>query len=1720
MATENTERDKRSLNRARASALMSRETTVKQLSSLSILASKVESNPDLIPKFLISSENLDHVWESFVSYNRDVWDALFELDCLSEFSTDYEGEIRELYIVAKTVATQHRPTNVTVNNSDLIDVDYNGSRINNTVKHGSRLPEIPLPKFSGNLFDWPVFRDRFDALVGKRSDLTDIERFYYLIGCLKDEALHTISHIAVSEINYALAWSSLIERFNKPRQLATNIIEKLLSSPIYDRETVSELRNFLLLFADNVTMLKSLNIPNLSEFLLFSLASRCLPLTTRREFETDFLGHYPGVNDLVMFIKARVSTFEVADAAGHTHRPSNPGNNSKFIHEKSDRKTKSVLLSTSTGSSYSKCSFCHGAHVNEKCPKFIALSVEDRSRLARDKGACFRCLSPNHWANKCKLRKPCKHCDRRHHSLLHSSVTPPRSESSPPDNQPEHAALIGQSDQPMVLLGTALVHVRDSMGVMQSVRAIVDSASQISAMSSVCADRLGLRRNKWTIPLTGLAGVQVPNVEGIVDFCVSPRHAPDYSLQVQAWIFPRVTGTMPSQQLPAHFKTKFDHLALADPSFDRPAPVELLLGADIFSQTFDGKRVVVDDSFPAAFSSLFGWVIIGSVADSLNHDYTANLVSLTVSLESAVERFWQVEEPEAAPIAFTDDGKCEEIYMSERTRDASGRFAVPLPFRGPVAEECFPGSRLMALRRFENLERKLTLDPVLHTAYTKFMNEYIELGHMSPSSESGAYFLPHHAVFKASPASKIRVVFDASAKVTSGLSLNSQLLTGPKLQQDIVDVLLRFRVHEFVFTTDVCKMYRQIAVQPSYRKFQHILWRENPFHELKEFEMNTVTYGVNCAPYLALRVLNDIAESDCKNYPAVREVLRNQTYVDDACVGADTPDDALQLQDDLVHVLKGAGFELKKWTSNLESILLAVPPEDRALDPLQFDLQDTGLTKVLGIQWHAPSDVFCYNVQVPSPVLTKRGVLSVIARIFDPLGLLAPSIFHAKHIMQLIWRADIGWDCPLPADCAKLWNNFIDELPALSDIRIHRYFGTRSQASVILCGFCDASERGYAATVYIRFTNQNGSTVVSLVGTKTKMSPMKSATMPRLELCAAVLLAKWMSRVKNTLSSKLLIDKLYAWSDSQVVLSWLTSRHSSFKMFVSNRVYQVQQLLPDCSWNYVRSAQNPADCASRGVPPRELASFSLYWSGPGFLHESVQQWSLPWTIMSSDQLPEWRTVSLTTTVEPVEDEWFRRFSSYTNMIRVVARMRRFICRCRRQQVASHFLTTSELRDSLRVIVQSSQNWSFADLRVALSHGSLVNRTLAQLRPVFDESGIIRVGGRLQNSSLSDDQKHPILLSKSSHLSLLVARHWHAATCHAGPRLITSLIIRTFWIMSIRVVIRKVRSQCVVCVRIAAQTPEPLMANLPSTRVQSCRPFCRVGVDFAGPLTMRENKLRKARQYKVYICVFVCMSVKAVHLEVVTELSTAAFLAAFDRFVARRGLPQDIFSDCGTNFVGAAREIRLLLVDSKNQELVTAHSPCNWHFNPPGAPHFGGLWEAAVKSMKSSLVRVLGTHNPTYEELSTVLCRIEAVLNSRPMTPMTSSPLDLDYLTPGHFLIGQPLLAVPDRAVSEEQHVATRWKLLHQCHQAFWRRWSAEYLSSLQTRTKWCVDRPNIEVGNMVVVKDSQSPPLQWRIGRITKVIPGDDGVVRVAHVHTQSGDFSRPVVKLVLLPTT
>lgn len=1714
-----TTREIRTLTRAQ----LKRSQAISGIEAILAMSKSVSTNPLLVPKFLEMSLKTEMLWANFETENDAVLDALIELERSSEFPISLSSETREMCADIAAARMSLMPDAINdatpIRTSSIPNAQDQSTGVGMEYPRSSiRLPEIPLPRFSGELSSWPIFSDRFLSLIEERPHLSNVERYHYLCGALDGEAADVIKGFVMSSDNYPLAWAALVERYHKPRQLANILVERLLSTPVQTQESISGLREFIQVFDENVQLLHSLAIPDVGAFLLFFLAMRCLPLSIRKLFESSSTAEFPVVGNVITFIKERVRILENAGGSRVSDSRQRVTTPRSWVQGNTNVKRcpQRVLVATEPNqSSKLCCSICSGPHLSTSCARFAAMNSEKRRQLVLKKRLCFNCLSGKHWTAKCLSNSVCDQCFNKHHTLLHREAPP----ISQPETDPRPSTASLMSCQPIknVLLGTALIHVRDQWGHQQSLRAVIDSGSQANAITTSCIERLGLRVSKWTVPLTGLSGAAIPMVAGIVECHVTPRYDVESELEVKAWVLPTITADMPRCSLPPAVKLHFDHLALADPTFDQCGPVDVLLGADVFSVIMDGKRIVGKNGLPTAFGSIFGWVLIGAIAVEEVIPSSMLLTSVSPSLEQLLTKFWTVEEPEPCS-DDTLDARCAHLVAKDMRRELDGRYSVPLPFH--TSGVTMRDSRRMALKRFENLERRLNRDSALHTAYVDFMRQYEDLGHMCEATRPGTYFIPHHPVVKGVEGDmKVRVVFDASAKSGTSASLNECIYAGPKLQSDIVDVLILFRTHTFVFSTDICKMYRQIWIHPQHRVYQHILWRESSDTVIREYELNTVTYGVSCAPYLAIRVLHDLADN-ATAFPAVQQALRHHTYVDDICTGADSIECILQLQRELRHVLGEAGFILKKWASNVQQVIEQVPEEDRVMGAAEFVGENTDTLKLLGLVWSPTQDNFSFTNLVVDAATTKRGVLSSIARLYDPLGFLAPVIFEAKTIMQCIWQANCAWDDPLPVHIQSRWATWIADLPNLAGIKIPRCMQVQEGSIVQLVGFCDASKKGYAALAYLRVVSRSGSCSVFYVGGKTKLAPIKSDTIPRLELCAAVLLARWLARLKLILSSRFCVTDVFAWSDSSVVLSWLTTTQVSFKVFVTHRVGQIHSLLPGCVWRYVPSQLNPADCASRGLHPHQLIDQPLYWHGPSFLTTPLDEWSCVPPHSELSDLPE-ITPTRVMTVQ-IREEWFAvRSSSLTRVIRLVAWMRRFVnaCRGNRRQVC--ILTREETDEALICVIKSTQRFFFGTLYSELTQARSISvKHLLRLSPFLDDDGIIRVGGRLRYATIPSSQKFPILLSKCSHLSWMLCKYWHVISCHGGAKLITAMVTRQYWILSARVVARKVVTQCITCVKHAAVTPQPKMADLPECRVRESRPFSHVGIDYAGPFRIQENRLRKAREYKVYLSVFVCMSVKAVHFELVSDLTTDAFIAALDRFVSRRGCPDHLYSDCGTNFVGAANVLRQLVNDEANHEMLTRATSCVWHFNAPGAPHFGGIWEAAVKSTKRLLIRTVGPHILTWEELLTIVTRIEAVLNSRPLFPLSDDPSDLECLTPGHFLIGQPLLAPPERSTSEGvPDLRRRWTLLKQCHQSFWRQWSTEYLQTLQVRSKWGRNHVNIKVDDLVIIKDNPLPSLQWRLGRIVDVLPGPDGIVRVAKIRTQSGIIVRPVVKLVPLPS-
>ncbi|XP_041987938.1 uncharacterized protein LOC121739506 [Aricia agestis] len=358
--------------------------------------------------------------------------------------------------------------------------------------------------------------------------------------------------------------------------------------------------------------------------------------------------------------------------------------------------------------------------------------------------------------------------------------------------------------------------------------------------------------------------------------------------------------------------------------------------------------------------------------------------------------------------------------------------------------------------------------------------------------------------------------------------------------------------------------------------------------------------------------------------------------------------------------------------------------------------------------------------------------------------------------------------------------------------------------------------------------------------------------------------------------------------------------------------------------------------------------------------------------------------------------------------------------------------------------------------------------------------------------------------------------------HAGPQLLLAIVREFIWPVNGRHLARSTVNNCVICRRMRGKTIQPKMGNLPAQRVNPDFPFLSVGIDFGGPFFILNRKGRGSRLIKCYLCLFVCLRYKCIHLEAVSDMSKDAFIMTLRRFIARRGKPTEIFSDNGRNFVAAAKEIGQFL--KQNEEYLSqfaSHQGITFNFIPTYAPHFGGIWEAGIKSAKFHIKRVMANSKLTFEEISTLFAQVEAILNSRPLCPLSSSPNDLLPLSPGHFLIGRPLTALPPAPSLDDagnNNEKKRYKHLQRLRQHFWQRWQKEYLSELQQRSKWRQNTDRLAIGDMVLLAEDNLPPLCWRLGRVVRLFPGPDAISRVAEVTTARGCVRRALTRLCPLP--
>ncbi|XP_062558045.1 uncharacterized protein LOC134222917 [Armigeres subalbatus] len=498
-----------------------------------------------------------------------------------------------------------------------------------------------------------------------------------------------------------------------------------------------------------------------------------------------------------------------------------------------------------------------------------------------------------------------------------------------------------------------------------------------------------------------------------------------------------------------------------------------------------------------------------------------------------------------------------------------------------------------------------------------------------------------------------------------------------------------------------------------------------------------------------------------------------------------------------------------------------------------------------------------------------------------------------------------------------MWIDFREQLPLVNEIKKKRCVVTGNENEVELHGFADASLRAYGAVLYTRCISSDGKIDVNLVCSKSRVAPLKPMTIPRLELCGALLLARLVK--KTTAAMGIPFKSVTLHLDSQVVLCWLEKSPLALNQFVSNRVAEILELTQACRWQYVRSENNPADLISRGVLPAEILTMEKWWNSspllwkrnPGDDEERVK--------LDDNEIPELKPKVIMATVQKPSID-LTRLSSFRRLQRAWAYVIRFIKNARTKQRDTSALTARELDGAIQAIIKLVQKQAFDDLYHALENNVNKRNKYSGLAPFIDTEGVIRVGGRLKYSSIPYDGKHQILLPEKHHVTAILLRQLHEDNFHVGQRGLLSIVRERYWPVNAMMLIKGIISKCHVCYRHNPQPVSQYMGDLPNYRITPAPVFSNTGVDYAGPIYLKEAG-RKTVVYKAYICVFICMATKAIHLEVVSNLTAGNFIAALQRFISRRGIVSNMFSDNGTTFVGANHELadlRRLFEDQAHQ----------------------------------------------------------------------------------------------------------------------------------------------------------------------------------------------------------
>lgn len=1654
----------------------------------------------------------------------------------------------------------------------------------------SRMPLQEPGKFSGNPIEYPEWKASFHLLI-ERQKIPETEKLLYLKRYLEGTAKDSIKgFLLINNDNaYHKAMQHLEERFGNPFIVSQAFRTKLdgwAAIKNKDYTAVREFSDFLQQCLVAITKVGGLDILNDAHYqktLVQKLPEWMKNRWLREVAKTKTKEHrYPNFEEFATFIAVESSISN--DPLYSKSEPTSAGAPNKPPQNQKDD-VKRHIMATATDNEAVKCSYCNlKNHKIEECKIFKGLTAKERADHVFKHRMCYRCLKDTgHTSKQCKEKNLCEICQRRHHTCMHdenfvfrkpqtelnfksSTLMKNNATSGDADvttrvkdvsaNQTANAKI----DHLTSMIVPVYLSCSDNPSKEILIYAFLDTASDSTFVTQTLAENLGAKYEDAILHLSTVSDdSKRTRTKKFRNLRVRAVSSQEYVMLPETYAVRKLSANV--SHIPTkETASKCPHLKHLESNFhplQQNSPIGLLIGYDCPEALMPLNRV---GERPYAIETKLGWSIVGPTpaSPSVNTVGTSHHVHTEAATKEAenishvnrihiqeasatdimhvLERdFFDIEEGTLSQddIRFLKIAK-KTIYVNEE-----GHYEMSLPFREDNPQ--MPDNRESVRRRTMGLINQFRKNPKKHQDYRTFMNEIIKRGdaELIPENEidkESRWYIPHHGVYHPKKPDKIRVVFDCSAKYQNSC-LNDLLLQGPDLINSLNGVLCRFRKGPIAFCCDVEKMYHQFHVTRHHRDYLRFLWWEDAdtTKPLQDYRMKVHIFGAKSSPGCANYCLKQIAKDNEEIHPESSDFLQRNFYVDDGLQANETVTEAVTTLKKAREICEKGNLRLHKITSNSEALKTCFPKSE-VTETKMTELSNTeevsNVERTLGLQWNTDEDTLSFNSDIKTTPDTRRGVLSTIASLYDPLGFLSPFILQGKQILQEICCEGLDWDTPLPEDLQCKWKTWLEDLAKVGQAQIPRnvHPTSFSPTQVELHHFSDASTSGYGQCSYIKFKGPEMQTHTALMMAKSRVVPKKGVTVPRLELQAAVLSIK----VARFLQEELDYSNVqhYFWTDSQIVLAYIRNKVKRFHIFVANRIHQILKFSKSDQWNYVPSEMNPADHASRGMNIEDLVA-SDWFSGP----ELIRSQHLPtedvfFEIPSDDKEVKHCKATSSSEDSPTSfEDRIRKFSTKESLIRAFSLI---IAKCEMKQgrkyskIELHKLTEQRL---IRCVQQE----------VFSKCAPSTQKTLSSLDAKKDQKGILRVSGRLENSLEDEEVKHPIILPGQSHLSVLIARYSHEKVGHQRRTTTMSDIRRRgYWILSLRKVVRHVIKECIPCIKRHDPRESQKMADLPRTRVEEAAPFTHCGLDCFGPFHVKDGR----KEVKRYGLIVTCMPTRAIHLEVLDDMSTDAFINGLRNVIAIRGSIRTIQCDRGTNFIGAHNEWNAAKRNMTKKDKDTVISEmlrlqCEFKFNPPAASHMGGVWERQVRTVRNVLSGLMVKHGSrlSTSSLRTLLYEVMAIVNGRPLTVESldcpDGPLPL---TPNHLLTMKPTVIPPPPGDFEDADIVARsqWRRTQRIAEEFWRRWRDEYLFTLQPRRIWHRPRRNIMVNDVVILRDINECRSDWKLARVEQTFPSKDGLVRSVQVilpntslneegkaSSPSTRLTRPVQKLtVLIPAS